>query len=187
MTPPSKVYDYDPRNLPQEVLAAIGLAIACSSQTESILSMAIGGCLGLDAEYALTITTHMPLPLKFSVLRSAAEIRIDDLDALDDLDRLLDSIDKALGRRHELAHTSWCQDPDTSQLFRIRKIARTRVETELILVTPETIRNDADTIYQAGMELYSFLLDRDLLPRELTGFRPRGHKSKAARKKRRKV
>jgi len=46
---PLIIYDYDPRNLPQEAQAAIGLSVACAAQTEHCVEMAIGGCLGLDA------------------------------------------------------------------------------------------------------------------------------------------
>lgn len=61
--PPPKEFDFDPRNLPHEIWEAIGFAILCGSQTENILGMAIGGCLGIDAEYAMAVTTHMTLPL----------------------------------------------------------------------------------------------------------------------------
>jgi hypothetical protein len=30
---PAKIYDFDPRNLPQDLLAAIGLMTACAAQT----------------------------------------------------------------------------------------------------------------------------------------------------------
>lgn len=183
----TKVFDFDPNNLPQEVLEAIGLAIACGAQTEDILSAAIGGCLGVDAEYMMAVTTHMTQPLKFSVLRSVAEIRIDDLNDLDELDRLLDSLDKAMRKRHEIAHTSWCRDPDTDELFRIKQVARTRLEADRIPITVESIRRDAEAIYAAGLELMTFLVDRNLYPSLPTAPRPRFHKSKAQRKKRRKT
>lgn len=181
-----KEFDFDPRNLPADLLEAIGLAIACGAQTESVISMAIGGCLGVEVDYAAATTTHMTLPLKFSVLRSAAEIRIDNLDDLDELDRLLDAVDKALGRRHEIAHANWCRDSETNELFRVKQIARTRVEADRIPVTIESIRNDAAVIYQAGMDLMSFIGARGLGPRFPKEVRLRGHKSKGARKKRRK-
>jgi hypothetical protein len=182
----SKEFDFDPRNLPADLLQAIGLAIACGAQTESVISMAIGGCLGLDVEYAAATTTHMTLPLKFSVLRSAAEIRIDDLDDLDELDRLIDEVDKALGKRHEIAHANWCSDPETNELFRVKQVARARVDAERIPMTAASIKDDAAVIYQAGMDLMSFIGTRGLMPRIPTQIRPRAHKSKAARKKRRK-
>jgi len=181
-----KEFDYDPHNLPRSLLEAIGLAIACGAQTEMAISMAIGGCLGLDVGYTAAATTHMTLPLKFSVLRSAAEIRIDDLDDLDTLDELLDAADKALGKRHEIAHARWCRDPDNGALFREKQVARTRVEAERIPITAYAIKADAEVIYQAGMDLVSFLAQRDLMPPIPAQILPRAHKSKAARKKRRK-
>ena len=181
-----KEFDFDPRNLPTDLLQAIGLAIACGAQTEAIISMAIGGCLGLDVEYATATTTHMTMPLKISVLRSAAEIKIDDLDDLDELDRLLDAADKALGKRHEIAHANWGRDPETNELFRNKTIARTRVEADRIPITTASVREDATAIYQAGMDLMSFIGTRGLLPSIPAQARPRGHKSKAARKQRRK-
>jgi hypothetical protein len=187
MIPPIKEYDYDPRNLPKAVLESLGLAIACASQAEEVISLAIGGCLGLDIEHSIAATTHMALPLKFSVLRSAAEIRIDDLNDLDELDKLLEDVDKALGKRHLFAHAEWCQDPDTKQLFLVKKVARTSVNAEKTSVTPESVRADALTIYQAGMALMEFIAARELLPAIPATKRPRFHKTKAERKKRRKT
>jgi hypothetical protein len=185
MTVHIKEYDYNPRNLPKEILESIGLAIASAAQTESVISMAIGGCLGLEIEYFLAVTTHMSLPLKFSVLRAAAEIRIDNLDDLDELDRLLDEVDKAIAKRHEIAHCEWCCDPDTKQLFRVKKVARTSVNAEMLPVTPESVKAEAEIIFQAGLNLMTFIMARDMLPKIPAAKRPRFHKTKAERKKRR--
>jgi hypothetical protein len=51
MSDPFKKYDFNPHNLPQNLQAAIGLMTACAAQTESIVEMAIAGCLGVDSEY----------------------------------------------------------------------------------------------------------------------------------------
>lgn len=184
--PLQKEYDFDPHNLPKELLEAIGLAIASATQTEGVVALAIGGCLGLEIEYYLSVTTHMTLPLKFSVLRSAAEIKIDNVDDLDELDRLLERVDSALGKRHEIAHGGWCRDPKTKELFRAKMVARTSVNAEVIRVTPGSVRADADAIYTAGMDLMMFIGSRGLLPIVPSERRPRAHKLKAARKKRRK-
>jgi hypothetical protein len=83
--------DFDPRNLPQDLLAAIGRMTTSAAHTESCVDEAIAGCLGIDYEYGQAVTTHMTMPLRFDVLRSAAELRIDDLDALDSaVDDLVD-------------------------------------------------------------------------------------------------
>ena len=104
-----KTYDFDPRNLPQEMLTAIGLVAACSAQTENIMEQGIGGCIGTDFEYGFAITTHMNAPLRDHVLRAVAEIRIDNLDDLDELDRLLDEINKASTKRNAYMHHTWCR------------------------------------------------------------------------------
>ena len=79
---PSIEYDFNPYKLPPALLQAIGLVMAAASQTEAILTMGVGGCLGLDAEYAMATTAHMVVPLKISIALSAAEIRLNDLDAI---------------------------------------------------------------------------------------------------------
>ena len=100
-------YDFDPRNLPQDLLAAMGLMTTCAAYTESCVDEAIAGCLGVDYEYGQAVTTHMTIPLRFNVLKSAAEIRIDDLDALDELDVLLDRLDEAFNKRNAVVHHIW--------------------------------------------------------------------------------
>jgi hypothetical protein len=46
-------YDFDPRNLPPDVLAAIGLMTTSAAHTESCVDEAIAGCLGIDLERAV--------------------------------------------------------------------------------------------------------------------------------------
>jgi hypothetical protein len=180
-----KEYDFDPRNLPQDVLATIGLVTACSAQMEYAVEEGIGGCLGVDFEYSAAVTTHMAAPLRDHVLRSVAEIRIDNLNDLDELDRLLDQIKEAFVKRNTYVHHQWCRDPDTGDCFIAKTTARGRVEKDLLLMSIDQIKRDATFIYKAGINLYEFLGSRGLLPPFPTQPRPRGHKSKAARKKRR--
>jgi hypothetical protein len=182
---PPVIYDYDPRNLPQDALAAIGLSVSCAAQAEHFIEMAIGGCLGLDANYMTAVTTHMPMPLRFHVLKSAAEIRIDDLDDLDLLDIILDKIDKAMQKRNDVAHNTWCMHPTTHQIFTQKTTARGSIDIELIPMDIPAIKRDADTIYAASIELMSFLMAKNLLPALPSRRVDRGHKTKSARKKRR--
>jgi hypothetical protein len=179
-----KEYDFDPQNLPQELLAAIGLMTTSAAQTEGILEWAIAGCLGLDVEYGMTVTTHMAMPLRFSALRSAAEIRIDDLGALDELDGLLERLEEAFNKRNAIGHHTWCRHPPTKEVFTIKNTARTSVQQDLIPMTIDHVKRDALFVYDAGMKLMSFLSRLNLAPPP-PPLRPRGHKSKAARKKRR--
>jgi hypothetical protein len=180
-----KEYDFHPYNIPPEYLQTIGLAIACSAQTESIVEMAIAGCLGVDFEYGLATTMHMAMPLRFSVLKSVAEIRIDNLDDLDELDRLINAVEDAFDKRNALAHRQWGTDPETGEVFTIKQQARSRLEMDLLPMSIDQVKADALFIYMAGMKLTTFLSRRGLLPPFPPKPRPRHHKSKAARKKRR--
>jgi hypothetical protein len=177
-------YDFDPHNLPQELLAAIDIAIASSAQTEEMIEMAIAGCLGVDAEYGAAVTTHMAGPLRFSALRSVAEIRIDDLDALDRLDALLDEAELAAVKRNAIAHHSWCRNPKTGELFTVKETARKSYSMDLVPMTIEGVKADAEFIYQIGMKLMLFMRMSGILPKT-TPDRNRFHKTKAERKKRR--
>jgi hypothetical protein len=180
-----KVYDFDPRNLPSDLLSAIGLMTASAAQTESCVEEAIAGCLGVDREYGQAVTTHMTAPLRDSVLRSVAEIKIDDLDALDKLDELLDAITAGYAKRNAVVHHAWCRDPDTGAIFTVKETSRSRVEIDLIAMSVDQVKGDALFVYEAGMALYSFLMERGLLSFAAPTNRARFHKSKTARKKRR--
>lgn len=184
---PTIVYDFDPRNLPDSMLIAIGLVAACSAQTENIVEQGIAGCVGTDFEYGYALTTHMSTPHRDHVLRSVAEIRIDDLDDLDTLDMLLDEIEKAFKKRNAYVHHSWCRNEETGQCFTVKTTARGRVEMDLVPMTVDQVKGDAAFIFQAGLNLLTFLSPRNLLPLFTPTPRPRGHKSKAARRKRRKA
>jgi hypothetical protein len=178
------VHDFDPRNLPPELLAAIGLAIASAAQTETVIDAAIAGCAGVDAEYGAAIATHMAMPLKLSVLRSVAEIRIDDLDALDELDNHLDRVEAAFKKRNDIAHHQWYRDNRTGEPHTVKQTARARLNVDLVPMTIDQVKSDALLVYQAGMDLMTFLMLQNLLPAMPSG-KPRGHKSRSARKQRR--
>jgi hypothetical protein len=185
MRAPVKEYDFSPLNLPQELLSAIGLMTASAAQTESIVEMAIHGCLGLDFEYGMAVTTHMAMPQRFSALKASAEIRIDDLDVLDELDVIISEIDSAFILRNAIVHHVWCRDPLTDELFTIKNSARASVKTDLIPMTVDNVKRDALLVCQAGLRLMKFLTAYSLTPKLPDTDRPRGHKSAPARKKRR--
>jgi hypothetical protein len=179
-------YDFDPYNLPQKLLTAIGLALTCYAQTERMIQDAIAGCLGVDQEYGAAVTTHMAMPLRFSILRSVAEIRIDDLDALDELDELIVRAEDAGNRRNAIAHRCWCLDPKTFDTFTIREAARSSYSMDLVPMTVDKVESDAEFIYDVGMEFMAFMKANNIQP-TLPPRRPRFHKTKPERKKRRDV
>jgi hypothetical protein len=177
-------FDFSPSRLPENLRAAIGYVVAASTQTESTISHAIAGCLGIDAEYMIAVTQHMPLPLKFSVLYSVAEIRLNDLDALDELDKLAGSAKSALEQRNAVVHDSWAVSKKDGSIYRISQSARTRVEADMVSVTVDEVVKVARAVENSGLALVNFLSVHNLFPAVPLG-RPRGHKSRAARKKRR--
>lgn len=177
-------YDFDPHNLPQELLAAIGLALTSSAQTEKLVQDAIAGCLGIDGEYGAAVTTHMAGPLRFSALRSTAEIRIDDLDVLDALDELIIRLEEAAKKRNDIAHHSWCRNPKTDEIFTIKETARASYSMDLLPMTIDKVKADAEFIYQVGMEMFLFMKLHNILPK-IPPVRNRFHKTKPERKKRR--
>lgn len=184
---PSIIYEFDPRRLPDDILAAIGLIATCSAQTESVVEAGISACLDIDFEFGAAVTTHMNAPQRDNVLRAVAEIKIDNLDDLDELDRLLDQINVAYAKRNAYVHRGWCQHPTNGKVFTVKTSARGRVETDLVGMNLADIRRDAQFIYQAGMDLQTFLIERGLFPKQPPTSRNRFHKSKAERKKRRKA
>lgn len=180
-----RIYDFDPRNLPHDLLAAIGLMTTSTAQTESVVEMAIACFLDVDVEYGQAITTHMAMPLRFSVLKASAEIRIDSLDLLDELDGIIDTIEEAFEKRNAIVHRTWCRDPESSGVFTVKHTARTSVQTDLIPMTINHIKRDALFMYDAGMALMTFLIAGGFRQKSPPPNRFRLHKSKAARKKRR--
>ncbi|HXS48566.1 MAG TPA: hypothetical protein VN713_00405 [Sphingomicrobium sp.] len=181
----NEVLDFTPHLLPQDLLAALGLMAASAAQTEDIIEMAIAGILGIDGERGYAVTCHMSAPLRASVLKSAAEIRFDDPAILDELDLLLDRIKLTQGYRNDMLHGSWCRRPSDGAIFLVSQEARTHVEIKSRPVTVDEIELKADALYEAGIDLMSFLIDLNVVP-ETPRERKRGvntPKSRKARKK----
>jgi hypothetical protein len=114
-----------------------------AAHTESCVDEAIAGCLGVDYEYGQAVTTHMTMPLRFDVLRSAAELHIDDLGALDELDVLLGRLKEAFDKRNAVVHHMWCRDPETGNIVMVKERARVRVEVKSIPMSADQVKVDA--------------------------------------------
>lgn len=182
----NEVLDFEPANLQQDLLAAIGLMAACGSHTEDIIEMAIAGMLGIDGEQGYAVTAHMPAPLRFSVLKASAEIRLTNAAALDELDILLERIKAAQGPRNDVIHASWGRRRSTGETLLVRQEARTHVEVISRPVAVDQIKAEAILLYEAGIGLLRFLIALDLMP-NLPPNRARGVNTPKERKKRRKV
>ncbi len=179
------VHEFNPYKIPREYLAAIGLVAACSAQTETVLKMLLGACIGVDMEYGSAVSCHMTAPLRDSVIRAAAEIRLDSTEALDELDALLDAVKSALDKRNDIVHHSLYRDVNTGEIFRVKETARGSVKVDVIPVTVDQIELDAKAIYDGGLAIMQFMMKHGLEPRPMPT-RPRGHKLRAARKAARK-
>lgn len=158
-----KNYDFDPRNLPNEFHAAIGLAVTSWLQTESVLTAAVSGVLGIDAVIGIAVTTHMSMPLRLSVLRSISKLRLKPTQQASLEDRIGD-IETAHRKRNALVHHQWGYDPELQQYFVIAERAAEELEAELQPKTLAQIEDDAEFIYDSGMGLMTFLIMTDLLP-----------------------
>lgn len=181
---PETYLDFNPYKLPKKLLAAIGLAITSCAQTDNIIQEAIAGCMGTDFDYGLSVTTHMANPIRDHALRSVAEIRIDDCDALDLLDEILDRIVLAWTKRNSIAHDSWATDKD-GNIYLVSARSRGSLKMESVPKTVAEVEEDAKFIYSVGMELEAFLTLHNLHSRFPNPPRSRAHKSKAERRKRR--
>jgi hypothetical protein len=164
MNPKFRDLDFDPRNIPADYLQAIGLASACYAQTEDNVQWAIAGLLGIDMETGWAISTHMSAPLRESVLKSLSELKMTNLGDLEKLDKLLEDVKTAGGKRNDIAHNLWCRDEKTGEVFHVLTEARNRVSVKQKPVSLKSIQDDANFIYSAGIELLRFLLAKNLVP-----------------------
>jgi hypothetical protein len=159
-----EVLDFDPRSLPQDYLAAIGLMSAAASSTESIVEMAIAGMLGIDSEQGYAVTCHMSAPLRSSVLKSAAEIVINNRYALDDLDERLERIRRATEARNDVIHGSWAVRHSDNTVFLVQLEARTHVDIKSQPLKVDEIKGKAIELYESGISLMSFIRSLNKLP-----------------------
>ncbi len=158
------VYDFDPRNLPPEMLRAVGLAVAASSQTESIVQEMIGALLGIDNLETRALTAHMSAPLKDHICRVVAELNAPSVREIDTLDDLLDAVNEAFTKRNQIVHNALMRHPETGEIYSFRERARGSLSIALQPITVEQIEKDALTIYEAGMALMGFMMSRGIGP-----------------------
>jgi hypothetical protein len=160
------LYDFDPHNLPPEMLRAIGLAVAAAAQTESVVQEFIGALLRIDNIQTRALTAQMSAVLKDHIARSLAELEAPDLVELDEIDELLDRVGRANELRNVIVHNAFMRDPSTGQVFSHRERARGSLQIKLAHLTVEDLERDAGEIYEAGMELMRFMISRGIGPSE---------------------
>lgn len=162
---PEILYDFDPRNLPPEMLRAVGLVATAASQTESITQDFISGLLGIDQFEGRALTTHMSAPLKDHIARAIAELNGPSMSEVDEIDDTLDRINAAIAKRNVIVHNALCRHPDTGEIFSFREQARGSLRISLQPVTAAEFEKDALLIYEAGMDLMRFMVSRGIAPR----------------------
>lgn len=181
----NEILDFTPTSLPQDLLRAIGLMASASAHTESIVEMAIAGMLGVDGHMGWAVTTHMPAPLRTSVLKSTAAIRISDPDILDELDGILDEIKDLQGARNGAVHSTFAVRPSDKVILMVRAEARTHVQYELRPKAIDQIELEAVALYNVGLKLMEFMMVNNLVP-DVPAKAPHAFADPKARKARRK-
>lgn len=156
-------YDFDPRNLPNEFHAAIGLAVTSWLQTESVLTAAVSGVLGIDAVVGTAVTTHMSMPLRLGVLRSVSKLRLKAQQQTSLEDKIGD-VELAHQKRNALVHHQWGYDSASDEYFVISEKDTEDLAPDLQPKTLQQVQDDAEFIYDSGMGLMTFLIMTDLLP-----------------------
>lgn len=186
MTDSPVVYDFDPRNLPPDLLRAIGLMAAASAQAEAAMQHLIGSLLRLDLLESLAVTAHMSAPLKDQVARTLIELSDAPTDVVDQLDDLLDALEAATRKRNVVVHNSCARHPVTGEVFSYRESARGSLQVSLQPVRIEEIEQDATQIFDAGLAIIEFMVAHGLGPTHPEGARRAPfNRKKEAREKRR--
>jgi hypothetical protein len=114
------VYDFNPNNLPPDFLRAVGLVIACASQTEEVMRNFMGIVLGVDNIETEALGTHMSFPMKDDIIRSIFELNAPSASFVDEVDDILDDIRDAMQLRNVVAHNEFAIHPDTGEIFSLR-------------------------------------------------------------------
>lgn len=159
------IYDFDPRNLPPEILRAVGLVTTAAAQTESTLQDLIGALLGIDLAQTMAVTAQLSGAMKDQIARALIELCAPDTATVDELDELLDRVNAAMEKRNALAHSVLARNPETGEVFTYKESSRGAVKLRFTPVLAPKIEADAAEIYEVGMEVMRFITSRGLGPR----------------------
>jgi hypothetical protein len=151
------IYDFNPNNIPDEYLKAIGRIMLCAAQAEDCVRTAIGVFLKIDNVETLALTTQLSTPLKNKILRAVAELNSASASMVDDLDDILDNINAGMERRNAVAHRSLCKNPESNEILIWKEKVRDSIELELKPITVNELNEIADNLLKASDELTAFL------------------------------
>ena len=159
------IYDFDPRNLPPELLQAIGLVATAAAQTEATLQDLIGGLLGLDNVQTLALTAQLSGMMKDHIGRALSELGAPTVAEVDALDNLLDRVNSAMEKRNTLLHNQLYRHPETGEVSSMRTSARGSLQMKLTPLVIADVERDAAEIYDAGIAVMEFMMQRGIVPR----------------------
>lgn len=158
------IYDFDPNNMPPDLLQAIGLMAMCAAQTENVMQDFIGAVLQIDNREAIALTAHMSAPLKDQVARALIELNGVSPAVVDVVDELLDAIRDAGAKRNVVVHNSLAMHPTTGEIFSYRQDVKGSTQVSLQPISVEEIKKDAAALYEAGIQLIQFMVMYGLAP-----------------------
>ena len=154
-----KVYDFDPRSQPDEVLKAIGLVVLEANELEATIKMGLASLLKADQKIAHITFQSMNFGQAFDLLKLLAEVLIDQStqDSAEGKRLFLASIAKckaAMDERNYVVHSFRFLDQDDGQTF----ISRMRVGKSGVslkeAVTPSLAGSVADMLRDARHDLF---------------------------------
>lgn len=157
-------YDYDPRNLPEAYVLAVGKVSVAWSQTENALETVIATLSGVGLPLGWALTTHMNFPMKCDAALSVAgrTLSAEDHEAL----RLtIATLKIASEARNKYVHGHWAISETPGEIFILSVRSRGTLKATYLRVGVEEIERAAADIYDVGMSLIRFLLIRGLAPK----------------------
>jgi len=154
-----KVYDFDPRSQPDEILKAIGLVVLEANELEAIIKMGLASLLKADQKIAHITFQSMTFGQAFDLLKLLAEVLVDQSnhDAVEGKKSFLASIARckaAMDERNYVVHSFRFVDHEEGQTFISRmKVGKSGVSLKET-VTPSLANAVADMLREARHDLF---------------------------------
>lgn len=152
-----KVFDFDPRNLPDAHLRAIGLVVAASAQTESIVAQVIGMLVGLRTVDCVAVTAQMGTNLRLDVAETLIREKVEPDDLKEACLEALAAVRIAIGARNGIIHRDWMRDPDTGEVRGSKTTAKGSIKVKIPDSSTTAIEAQAAAIYQSGISLFGLI------------------------------
>ena len=151
------IYDFDPLNLPADLLRAIGLTVAASDRLESVVDDCIATVLGVEPPIGRAITAQLGLPSRISILRAVAHEAALPPDLLTALETGIKQAERASEKRNAIVHRSYFQDR-SGAVFSWKITARKRLKSDVLPVSIPLTEADAAFIIRAGDDLHAVVI-----------------------------